>query len=126
MQKQLYSLIESPFPIHLLDNLCQSLDIHVEHFNSSRKIMKAIKKQAPDYVLAEFFYGYSNNYAGVNLSNLDVMLYGMQTSAPDTKVLVISQKDVQEHIHKLNAVFPIAAEMNWQTIGKVLPRVLEN
>ena len=43
--------------------------------NSMRKAISEAKRLKPAYVVGEFFYGYGNNYAGVNISNLDVLLY---------------------------------------------------
>jgi len=125
MSKLLFSLIESPFPLALLDQLCASLDIQTQHFSSNRKLIKALKKTPPDYIFAEFIYGYSNNYAGVNVSNLDVMLYAMQTTAKDTKVITVSQKDQQMHVSKLDNIFPIYGNLNWQTLKVGLPNLLK-
>jgi hypothetical protein len=125
MSKLLFSFIESPFPLALLDQLCGSLDIQTQHFSSSRKLIKALKKTPPDYIFAEFIYGYSNNYAGVNVSNLDVMLYAMQTTAKHTKVITVSQKDQQVHVSKLDHIFPIYGNLNWQTLKVGLPSLLK-
>ena len=76
---------------------------------SSRKTMSQLKKQPPDYLVAEFFYGYSNNYAGINISNLDVLLYSLQKYAPDTRLIVIVNKDEREHVNKLEHIFPVHA-----------------
>ncbi|HHS99552.1 MAG TPA: hypothetical protein ENK73_01730 [Thiomicrospira sp.] len=122
---QLFSFIESPFPLALLDNLCDSLGIQTQHFSSSRKLIKALKQTPPDFIFAEFLYGYSNNYAGVNISNLDVMLYAMQTSAKQTKVITVSQKEQQVHVAKLDAIFPIYGNLNWQTLKAGLPMLLK-
>jgi protoheme ferro-lyase len=67
----------------------RSIGVKETKINSMRKAIAAIKKQQPDFIVAEFFYGYGNNYAGVNISNLDVLLYSMQKYAPDTKVIVL-------------------------------------
>ena len=69
--KILYSLIESPAHPKLSD-LYQRLGLSEVRLTSSRKAMSELKKNPPDYVVAEFFYGYGNNYAGINISNLDV------------------------------------------------------
>ena len=72
-----------------------------------RKAIAAIKKQPPDFIIAEFFYGYGNNYAGVNISNLDVLLYSMQKYAPDTKVIVLVHPDEFKYVDKLNEIIKL-------------------
>lgn len=69
--------------------------------------MGKLKKQAPDYLVADFVYGYSNNYAGVNISNLDVMLMAMKRYSPDTKVIVLAQKHEIQHVAKLESIYPL-------------------
>ena len=69
--KTLYSLIESPAHPRFAE-LYKRLGFKEISLTSSRKAMSELKKSPPDYVVAEFFYGYGNNYAGINISNLDV------------------------------------------------------
>ena len=49
------------------------------------KAISQLRKRPPDFIVTEFFYGYGNNYAGVNLSNLDVMLSSLPKYAPLTR-----------------------------------------
>lgn len=72
-----------------------------------RKAIAAVKKQPPDFIVAEFFYGYGNNYAGVNISNLDVLLCSMQKYAPETKVIVLVQPDEYKYVDKLNEIIKL-------------------
>ena len=72
-----------------------------------RKAIAALKKQQPDFIVAEFFYGYGNNYAGVNISNLDVLLYSMQKYSADTKVIVLVDKDEYKYVDKLNGIIKL-------------------
>ena len=58
----------------------------------------------PDYVVAEFFYGYGNNYAGVNISNLDVFLYSLEKYAPQAKVIALVSKAERQHAERLNDI----------------------
>ena len=74
---------------------------------SIRKAISQLKSQAPDFVVAEFFYGYGNNYAGVNISNLDVFLYSLQKFAPDARVIVMVDKTEHRHVDKLNGIIPL-------------------
>ncbi len=75
--------------------------------DSQRKAISLLKKHKPDYVLAEFQYGYGNNYAGVNVSNLDVFLASMQKYAPQARVIVLVSKSEREHVDKLAKLFRI-------------------
>ena len=76
---------------------------------SVRKAIQELKKHTPDWVVADFLYGYGKNYAGVNISNLDVFLYSLQKYAPACKVIVLYEKNEQAYIGKLEALFNIAA-----------------
>lgn len=96
----LYSIIESPTHPRLSD-LYAELGIDEVQLTSMRKAISELKTNPPDYVVAEFFYGYGNNYAGVNVSNLDVFLYSLQKYAPAAKVIVLADKTDIEHVDKL-------------------------
>ena len=74
-----------------------------------RKAISALKNDTPDYVVAEFFYGYGNNYAGVNVSNLDVFLYSLQKYAPDARVIVLVDRRERQFVEKLSALFSLHA-----------------
>ena len=74
-----------------------------------RKAISALKDDTPDYVVAEFFYGYGNNYAGVNVSNLDVFLYSLQKYAPDARVVVLVDRRERQFVDKLSVLFPLHA-----------------
>ncbi len=62
----------------------------MEFFDTARKLHKALQKQAPDYFVGDFIYGWANNYAGTNLCNLDVTLATLQRFAPEAKVIVFT------------------------------------
>ena len=74
-----------------------------------RQLIKKIKTQQPDFIAAEFFYGYQNNYAGINVSNLDVMLYSLQRYSPATKVIVFVDKEERQFVDQLNSIVPLHA-----------------
>jgi len=96
----LYSIIESPTHPRLSD-LYVELGIDEVQLTSMRKAISELKTNPPDYVVAEFFYGYGNNYAGVNVSNLDVFLHSLQKYAPAARVIVLADKIDIEHVGKL-------------------------
>jgi len=102
----LYSIIETAAHPKV-SPLYADLHIEEQRFTNMRKVMVALKKQAPDYIAAEFIYGYSNNYAGVNISNLDVLLYSLQKYAPDCRVIVFCDKQDLVHTDKLESIFPL-------------------
>jgi len=106
--KQLFSIIESSAHPNFA-SLYQQLGIQEYCFNSMRKVIKQLKTHQPDYIVAEFFYGFGNNYAGVNISNLDVMLYTLQKYSPDTKVIVLVDKEERQYVDKLNDIIPLHA-----------------
>jgi len=78
---------------------------------SVRKAIQQLKNQTPDLVVADFLYGYGNNYAGVNISNLDVFLYSLQKYAPDCRVIVFYEKAEQAYIGKLHELFNILGSL---------------
>jgi len=82
----LFSLVESPFHPDF-SVLYQKLGIAAERFDSARNLHRAMQKQPPDFFVGEFIYGWGNNYAGANLSNLDATLRSLQRFAPQAKRL---------------------------------------
>jgi hypothetical protein len=104
----LFSIIESPMHPDF-SGVYQRANIKELRFSSMRKAINELKKQPPDYVVAEFFYGYGNNYAGVNISNLDVFLYSLQRYAPQARVIVMVDKSEHQYVDKLNEIFLLHA-----------------
>ena len=74
-----------------------------------RKAIKQLKSVQPDFVVAEFFYGYGNNYSVVNMSNLYVFLYSLPKFSPQARVIVLVDKAELQYAHKLADMFPIYA-----------------
>jgi len=106
--KILLSVIESPTHTDF-SRLYADLGFDHLKVNSMRKALAYVKTSKPDFVVAEFFYGYGNNYAGVNLSNLDVFLYALEKYAPDTKVIAMTQRSELKHAERLNEITPFYA-----------------
>ncbi|MCB1737181.1 MAG: hypothetical protein KDI42_03555 [Gammaproteobacteria bacterium] len=102
----LLSVIESPLHPNFTA-LYAELGLIETRVDSMRKAMKEAKRNPPDFVVAEFVYGWGNNYAGVNLSNLDVLLYALEKFAPDTRVIVFADKDERPHVDRLLDIFPL-------------------
>ncbi len=103
-----YSIIESPLHPDF-SSLYQQLGMEQVVLPSMRKAIAQLKKQPPDYVVAEFFYGYGNNYAGVNVCNLDVFMYSLQKYAPQAKMIVLVEKEERQYVPKLEALFDLHA-----------------
>ena len=89
-----------------------------------RKAMSSIKREPPDFVVAEFFYGYANNYAGVNISNLDVFLFSLQKYAPQAKVIVLVEKKERQYVDALNKIFPLHAVLQHPVSGEEIRQLL--
>lgn len=108
VKRTLYSIIESPLFPDMFD-LCQALQINELRFDSMRKAISQLRTDKPDIVIGEFVYGYGNNYAGVNVSNLDVFLYSLQKYAPETRVIVVVEKTERQYVDKLAELFDLHA-----------------
>jgi hypothetical protein len=104
----LYSIIESPAHPNL-SRLYGRLGIEELRLPSQRKAVQTLRSRPPDWVVAEFFYGFGNNYAGANLSNLDVFLGSLQRYAPKARVLVLVAKDQRAYVNRLAERFPLHA-----------------
>jgi len=104
----LFSIIESPDHPKLTE-LYRSRNIREVRLTSMRKAIHALREQRPDYVVAEFFYGYGNNYAGANLGNLDVFLASLQKYAPVARVIVMVDKQERQYAERLAERYPLHA-----------------
>lgn len=104
----LYELVESPLHPDLAA-VCARLGYERVAFGSQRKALAAIKARPPDVFCADFFYGFGNNYAGANVSNLDVLLRSLQRFAANARPVVFSERDQLAHIDKLAAIFHLHA-----------------
>lgn len=106
--KKVLSIIESPTHPRL-SGLYQRLGLQEIQVNTMRNAIKALKKEKPDFIVAEFFYGYGNNYAGVNVSNLDTLLSSLPKYSPDTRTIVFVQKAEMAYVEKLHELYPLHA-----------------
>ncbi|AHE98371.1 hypothetical protein [Thioalkalivibrio paradoxus] len=104
----LFSIVESPGHPDFGD-VYQRRGIREVRLRSIRKAIQALQHQCPDYVVAEFFYGYGNNYAGANLGNLDVFLASLQKYAPDARVIVMVERQERQHADRLAERYPLHA-----------------
>jgi NADH:ubiquinone oxidoreductase subunit C len=120
----LFSIVESP--AHLdFSRLYRQMGITEVRLGSMRKAISALKTQTPDYVVAEFMYGYGNNYAGVNVSNLDVFLYSLQKYSTNARIIVMVERRELQHVDKLAALFPLHAVLPLPVSEQDLENVLK-
>ena len=91
-----------------------------------RKAIGALKSRVPDIVVAEFIYGYGNNYAGVNVSNLDVFLYSLQKYSSDCALIIMVDKDEMQYVEKLSVLFPVHAILQHPVQRQDMTRCLAN
>ena len=119
----LFSIIESPLHPDFSEVYRRS-GIQEVKLHSIRKAISELKKHAPDYIVAEFFYGYGNNYAGVNISNLDVFLYSLQRYAPQARVIVMVDKSERQYVNKLQELFSLHAILQHPVSGAEIKAVL--
>jgi len=110
--RSLFSIVESPLHPDF-SALYKRLGIEESRFSSMRKAISALKTQTPDLVVAEFIYGYGNNYAGVNVCNLDVFLYSLQKYSGNTGIIVLVDKSEYQYIEKLAVLFPLHAVLQY-------------
>lgn len=110
--RRLFSIVESPMHPDF-SALYKRLGIEESRFSSMRKAISALRTQTPDLVVAEFIYGYGNNYAGVNVCNLDVFLYSLQKYSGNTGIIVLVDKSEYQYVGKLAALFPLHAVLQY-------------
>ncbi len=121
--KTLFSLVESPFHPDFTA-LYHKLGIAAQRFDSARNLHRALQKQPPDFLVGEFIYGWGNNYAGANVSNLDVTIRTLQRFAPQAKVIVFIHPREEDHIGKLMELFPLHAVLSYPVSERQLEAVL--
>ena len=100
----LFDIVESPMHPDL-GPLSTELGWQRMAFTQQRKAIAQLKRTPPAMIVADFFYGYGNNYAGANVSNLDVLLRSVQRFAPAARIVVLAEPAEQEHVGKLADLF---------------------
>ena len=125
MAKTLFSIIESPRHPNFSDVYKQT-GLKEVKLNSIRKANAQLKKQLPDYVVAEFIYGYGNNYSGVHISNLDVFLVTLLKYKCNAKVIVLVDKSERQFVDKLNEIMPLHAVLQLPVSGADIEACLKD
>ena len=123
--KTLFSLIESPFHPDF-SALYDKLGIESGRFNTARNLHRAVQLQAPDFFVGEFIYGWGNNYAGANISNLDVTLRTLQCFAPQARMIVFMHPREEAHIGKLLELFSIHTVLTYPVSELAMQAVLQS
>jgi hypothetical protein len=119
----LFSILESPGHPNF-SALYRQLGMEERRLPSQRKAVQALKQEVPDWVVAEFFYGFGNNYAGANLSNLDVFLASLQKFAPAARVILLVDKSQGPYVDKLAARFSLHATLEQPVALEAMAAVL--
>jgi hypothetical protein len=119
----LFSIIESPNHPRF-DGLYQRIGITQVKLASQRKALQALKSMSPDWIVAEFFYGFGNNYAGANVSNLDVFLAALRKQAPTSRTIVLVSKEQAQYVSRLAERFEIHAVLTLPVSEAELESVL--
>jgi hypothetical protein len=121
----LYLLVNSPLACQFPD-LYRELGIEAVRFDSARNLHRALKERRPDYFVGEFVYGWSNNYAGANVSNLDVTLRTLEAVAPKAKTIIVMRPSETPHIDKLLELFAVHAVLTYPIDEKQMRTALES
>lgn len=92
---------------------------------SIRKAISKLKKQQPEYIVAEFAYAYNSNYQASHTSNLDVLLHSLKKYSPKTKVIVMVKKEEMEFVAHIKEIFPLHAILSYPISDTDINEVLK-
>ena len=113
-RRLLYDIVESPLHPDLSE-LCRELQLEHQVFSMQRKAIAGLRRRPPDIVVADFFFGFGNNYAGANVSNLDVLLRSLQRFAPRARTVVLADRSQMPHVERLAELFVLHAVVQLPT-----------
>lgn len=108
----IFSIIESPVHPNF-SSLYLQHGLTEVRADSMRKAISLLRKHTPSIVVAEFFYGYGNNYAGINISNVDVFLLSLQKYKSDARVILLVDKTERKFVDKLAEQYPLHAILTY-------------
>lgn len=83
--------------------LYQQVGCQVKTANTMRKALGLLKKQFPDYIVAEF--NFAPKY-GSFISNVDSLMALIVGKSPDTRLILFVHKEEQHHLQRLCQRFP--------------------
>jgi len=124
-ERYLLSLVESTRHPDF-SALYKQLSLKEHRVMSQRKAFSFLKKQAVNFVVAEFFYGYGNNYAGANVRNLDVLFSTLQKYSPESQVVILVTKKEQQYVKKLERLIADFSVLVFPMNEVEMQRILEN
>ena len=110
MSKQLLSVIETPLHPNFSDLYRAKGYVHSQ-VNSMRRAISHAKNNPVDLVVAEFLYGYGDDYAGITVSNVDVLLYSLQRYRPDSAIILLVDKTEQQFLVRLPSTIEVRATL---------------
>ena len=123
-QKTLFSIIDSPTHPNF-GSIYSELGIKDIQINSMRRAISKLKKETPDYIVAEFCYAYSSNYSAIHTSNLDVLLHSLKKYSPNTKVIVLVKRDELEYLDHIQEIFPLHAILSYPVTETEMRELLQ-
>jgi hypothetical protein len=124
MDKIVFSVVESPLHPNF-SSLYDKYGYREIRLGSIRKAISELKRNPPDLIVADFLYGYGNNYAGVNVCNLDVFLYSVQRYADAAKIIVLVDKEERKFVDKLADLFPLHDVLVYPVAASAMEQALD-
>ena len=86
-----------------------------------RKALPLCEQLQPDVVVTEFKYG---PVYGSRISNLESLFAALQCHCPNTRLVILLDKEEQMHLQRLHGVFPITAELTFPIDVKSLEQAV--
>ncbi len=124
-EKTIISIVESLLHPNYSE-LYRSKGLNEIKVNSIRKAISLFKKKPVDFIVAEFYYAYSSNYASGHLCNLDVLFISLAKYSPDTKVIVLAEKSDYQYIDVLKELaYPHVAALKHPTTAEQIEVLLQ-
>ena len=102
-ERTLYTVFESAFNLDI-SGLCQNIAVYQENFPTNRKIISAIKKSEPDFIIAEFVYSPS---LGTQISSLDGLLGTVERFCKKTRLIIYTESRYREQLETVRKKFTI-------------------
>ena len=120
-QKQLLSVIEiGGYPN--FNSLYENLGYQVTTHTTMRKVLKYLKKNVPDVIVAEF--NFQSDFRD-RTSSLESMM-SMVQRMPDTKVIVFYDKEFVLQLARLEERFTFDKTMAFPIDGEILDQIVES
>ena len=112
----IYTVFESAFELDI-KHLCQMDTIQQENFSTNRKLIAQVKKQEPDFILAEFIYEPS---LGTQISSLDGILGTVERFCKKTQLIIYTESRYREQLESVREKFKIQHVLEYPVQEKAL------